>query len=122
MTRELRRLHSPDVVDLRNPNLPDDTYFSILVSAMIGPRGEPGEESYDFIVCSGTWTAVHAGAMRYFFGRGYLILERYSYDLMWNAISTLCRRISGTTWSEIAERLSRYGTWEFEDYQDYRPR
>jgi hypothetical protein len=32
--------------------------------------------------------------------------------------SDLCRRTEGTDWNDVATKLSRYATWEFEDYSE----
>ena len=34
------------------------------------------------------------------------------------AVEKICRATSGRTWQEVAERLARFGRWEFENYQE----
>ena len=53
MRAQLKRLHSPDVWDLKS--FKPDGPFSILVEAMAGPVDAPGEESFDIIVCTYDW-------------------------------------------------------------------
>ncbi len=120
---ELHYLHSPDVPDLDMATYApeDSTYFLILVQAMIGSRGEPGEDSFDFIVCTPRWLETTLSQDEFVFGRHYLIVPRYDYYLIWQAIEDLCNRTDGPDWTTIGNKLGRYGQWEFEDYRDYEP-
>jgi hypothetical protein len=54
MLAELRRLHSPDVDDLRNW-VSNSAEFAILVQIIASPAGSSGEESFDVTVCSPAW-------------------------------------------------------------------
>lgn len=116
---ELRRLHSPDLWDLRTSTPGDPTNFCVLVQAMIGPKDELGEESFDFSVCTPTWIQEALSRESFVFGKYYLIVERYSYDVIWKAIMSICQGVSGSNWNEVAERLSVYGQWEFKNYKDF---
>ena len=115
---ELRRLHSPDLLDMQSlePETPDN--FCILVQAMIGPTGEQGEESFDFIVCTPKWLTESLSNHNYVLGRHHLIVARYDYNVIRDAVLFLCQTITGSTWKEVADHISRYGSWEFEDYID----
>jgi hypothetical protein len=92
---ELRRLHSPDVHDLKSSSPDDLENFAILVQAMIGPTGGHGEESFDFTVCTRTWLASRPSEQHYLFGRHYLMVNRYNYAIIHGAIESLCQRVSG---------------------------
>jgi hypothetical protein len=119
MHAEIRYLHSPDVEDLKSfqPEMPDT--FCILVQAMIGPSGLPGEESFDFLVCTPKWLAKELETTGRIWGRHYLFVKRYSFDLLWRTINDLCVNTRGNSWQEIGAQLARYGKWEFEDYRPY---
>lgn len=117
MVPEIRRLHSPDLLDMQSSVPEDPERFCILVQAMIGPKGAPGEESFDFSVCTPKWLDHYLADKTFVFGRHYLLVKYYDYVLIWNAIEIACRPIQGDSWSDVAERLSRYGRWEFEDYE-----
>lgn len=116
---ELRRLHSPDLWDMRSQQPDDPRDFGILVEAMIGPRDGPGEESFDFVLCTPSWLARLVAEERIVYGRHYLFVARYDYDAIFEAITRVCDSIQGETWQEVGERLARYGKWEFEDYREY---
>lgn len=119
MRAELRSLHSPDAppgLDSFQPSNP--AHFSLLVQALVGPEGSEGEESFDFIVMSGSALAAElADGDGYVFLRHRLLLPMWDAELAKRAISDLVRRTEGKDWKEIATKLSRYGHWEFEDYR-----
>lgn len=117
MKAELRYLHSPDVFDLKAYEPPDPSNFCILVQAMVGPLGGNVEESFDFLVCTPNWLQNELAKNDYVFGRHYLFLPEYEYELLHKALVTLCNRFSEHNWQAIAEKLGRYGRWEFEDYK-----
>lgn len=112
----MRKLISPDLVNLQS-DMPDDPdYFCILIQAIVGPSDGPGEESFDFLVCTASWIATGVEKDGFLFGRHYLVIKAYSFELIYNTIDSLCHRIWGDNWNDVATKLSRYGKWEFEDY------
>jgi hypothetical protein len=76
----------------------------------------PGEDTFEFVVCTPAWLAERVSDGHHVFGFPDLIVSEYHYEHIFGAISTLCSRIVGTTWQEVAAQLGRYGQWEFEDY------
>lgn len=113
---ELRSLHSPDLLDMQSDKPSDAEHFCLLVQAFIGPAEETGEDSFNFLVCTLSGVADNLHQDGFLFGRHYLIVEYYDYNLIYEVINSLCRRVSGSSWQEVAEKLGRYGRWEFEDY------
>jgi hypothetical protein len=97
----------------------DPEQFCILVQAMIGPAAGPGEESFDFTVCTPRWIKKAVLDDGFMFGKNCLIVEYYDYGTIRDAINSLCRSIKGSSWREVAEQLGRYGRWEFEDYTEF---
>jgi hypothetical protein len=92
--------------------------FALSVGASIGPDDGPGIELFYFEVCSPRWIEVNASEKGFEFMHSYLVLNRWSSDLVQRAIGDLCRRTEGADWREVAVKLSRYGSWEFEDYRE----
>ncbi len=99
---------------------PDDAeHFVLWVTATIGPADHPGEELFQFCVCSPGWLASQSLQKGFAFQRHTLLLERWDPELVERAIGDLCRRTEGTDWSEVGTALSRFGRWEFEDYREF---
>ncbi len=120
MKARLKRLHSPDVADLRDFRPADPDVFSILVQAMIGPDSdEDSSESFDIVVCTPRWLDQRLNdSDELFDGRHYLFCKRFSYDAVWKYIDQKCRTCAGPDWPSVAAQLSRFGKWEFEDYRE----
>ena len=111
----LKRLHSPDVLDLDtySPQQVDD--FGFLLQAMFGPVGEDGEESFDIVVCTPKWLE---GTMNkaVFSGRHHLFVRSFDIESIRAFLIDYARECAGSSWNEVAEKLARIGKWEFEDY------
>jgi len=115
---ELKRLHSPDVYDLKGylPEEPDS--FGFLLQAMVGPQGMEGEESFDILVCTPEWLKRNHDPSDIVVGRHYLFVFRYEYESLVEFISAFVRQCVGDSWKEVAQKLCRLGKWEFEDYRE----
>ncbi|WP_086846907.1 immunity 8 family protein [Amycolatopsis kentuckyensis] len=112
---EIRYLLTPDIEP--ETYVPEDPErFMFLVQLIAGPAGEPGEESFDFEVCSPGWLAEQArgGPVS---GRHHVIVGRFDWPALVAYFEDLVARCTGADWAEVAAKLSRYGHWEFEDYR-----
>lgn len=118
MQAELKRLHSPDIGDLKaySPEEPDN--FGFLLQAMIGPEGQDGEESFDIVVCTPEWLKRNHPATKVVLGRHHLIVFRYDYRSLASYIAAFAGRCTGESWQEVACQLGRLGRWEFDDYRE----
>lgn len=119
---ELRELDCPELDDeaLKEYAPSDPGCVALRVDAFIGERGKAGEDIFYFLVRTPQYLADELATGEYRFGRNYLILPRYSYGLLWEAISDLCEGIEGPDWETVAGRLGRYGLWEYDTF--YGPR
>ena len=117
MRARLRRLHSPDVFDLRVYRPPAADSFAFLLQVIVGPEGEPGEESFDIMVCTPRWLEQNHEKGDIVIGRHLLLVFEYDYDRLVRFVKTHVEQSSGETWFEVAQKLGRLGKWEFEDYQ-----
>lgn len=112
---ELKRLHSPDIYDLANFDVGVNEPFGILIQSMFGPKGVDSEESFDFIACNTSWIEQRIG-LGLFNGRHHLIMIQFNLEEIKDYLTAAANQISCSTWDEVAEKLSRIGKWEFEDY------
>lgn len=112
---ELKRLHSPDVYDLRNASIDESKPYCVLIQAMFGPENVDGEESFDLIVCNRLWVEKqHAqGELP---DPHQLILERFDIHEIEKYLRKAAVESSGADWEEVASKLGRVGRWEFENY------
>jgi immunity protein 8 of polymorphic toxin system len=92
--------------------------FGILVEAMIGPTDREGEEAFDFMLCTPQWIAHELQTRDRRWGRATLLVSEYSYEVLERTVARLCQRVEGSDWSQVAEVLSRWMQWEFEDYRE----
>jgi hypothetical protein len=121
MRAAIRYLHSPDADDLESWTPEDPECFTLFVQAMVGPFGEEGEESFDFTFCSAAWIANRLGKDASYHLRHMVLLRKYDYAVVYDTIERVVRNAHGSDWSEVAEKIARYGHWEFEDYKPYEP-
>jgi hypothetical protein len=116
---ELRGFYSVDVEEDLESFRPDDPQnFAFPVTAFVGPKDGPGEEMFDFVVCTGQWLVEHPSEKGFWFLRNHVLLTRWDYSVLDRALRDLCARTHGDSWDDIALKLSRWGRWEFEDYQE----
>jgi hypothetical protein len=113
----LKRLHSPDVLDLESYSPTDQTCFSFLLQAMFGPEGDEGEESFDVVVCTPSWLAREVERKGIVDGRHHLIVGTFDLETIRSFLTRYANTCTGKSWQEAASKLSRLGKWEFEDYK-----
>lgn len=116
MQAELRSLSSTDVDDLMS-HAPGEA-FCVSLRALIGPQGLPGEESFDFEVCSPAWLAAKVERDVLVSGRFYLLMARFDYEAVEGYVAKRIAQATGSDWPEIATKLARWSRWEFEDYEE----
>ena len=116
MDAELKRVHSPDVGDLKNYRPENSEKFAFLLQVMVGPKGKGVEESFDVEVCTPKWLEATYGLPDVVIGRHHLIVKEYDYERIIRAIKDFLQLCSGENWNEVAGKVARLGKWEFEDY------
>lgn len=114
---ELRALYATDM-DVLGTYKPDNIEdFCVVVRAMVGPKGSKGEESFDINVCTPKWLAKKCQVEGFAVGRHYLIVGFYDLATIKTIILKLVEGCDGNSWEEVADKVSRIGYWEFEDYK-----
>jgi hypothetical protein len=118
MQAKLKELFSLDF-DLATfwPEKPDN--FGFWLRAMIGPEDHAGADSFDIHVCTPEWLKSNYSVSDTVWGRHFLIVFEYDRARIEAAIVRYCERCFGNDWQEIAQKISRIGYWEFEDYREY---
>jgi hypothetical protein len=116
---ELRGLDSAEAPDGPASFRPDDPeVFALAIGASIGAAGEQGADIFYFHVCSPRWIETNPPPKGFEFMHGYLVLPRWDSGIVERAIGDLCLHTEGADWQEVATKLSRHGSWEFEDYRE----
>lgn len=112
---------SVDLIDYENwAYWPDDpTNFCVAAEALLRSEGGQGFEIFSFEVCTPRWLVEHGGQNPRFI-RHVVLMTEYDEQLIKNLVRDLVEKTTGDTWSEVAEKLSRYMFWEFEDYESYK--
>ena len=118
MRAKIKSYHSPDIEDLYKYVPKNPTNFSLLLELMVGPENENGEESFNIQICTPGWFLSTMKKHDIVPGRHFLIVLEYNYDRIYNKIKQLIENCTGNDWNEVADKVSRIGFWEFEDYQD----
>ncbi len=92
--------------------------FSFLVRMLVGPADGPGEESFDLTVCSPEWLGARCRQQGIVDARHHVVVNAPDFDQrqLRSWLESRVRQAQGRSWSEIGEKLSRLGQWEFEDH------
>ena len=97
--------------------MPEDRQrVGLLVQLLVGPEGEPGEESFDVVVCTPLWLLerIKDDVLNL---RHYLLVKEFHWDQVQAYIDEFLADIEAPTWEEVAQLVGRLGHWEFEDYR-----
>lgn len=93
--------------------------FGLWVNLRIGSDAEEGTNDFRLLVCTPGWLEV---MLRYEWGRAQwgrhmLIVLEYDFDLIKNKIVSYVESCTGNDFLEIAQKISKVASWEFEGYQ-----
>jgi hypothetical protein len=111
VTAQLVSLDSPDLAPDALPLDPQNC--SVVLNAAIGPKGSPGAENFAFTVVTPRYLAEHSEVR---WGRGLLVVDVFSWADAKRMVERLLAHASGSTWSEVAEKLNHELLWEFDKY------
>lgn len=120
MKPEIKDLISTDINNLEEYIMLRGSKFCFQLQMIVGPDNGPGQESFNIHICSPSWLEEklkndpYENAYR--IGRHYLFLYDICYDKLYGILSKIVNGCIGNTWDECAQKLSRIGYWEFEDY------
>jgi hypothetical protein len=91
--------------------------FAVVLRLLVGPSSGEGEESFDVSVCTPSWLDAECERTGFVLGRHYLIVRSYDFEFIRRTLIKSVERYRGATWQEVADKVSRIGYWEFEDYE-----
>lgn len=91
--------------------------FRVSLRALIGPLGSPGEESFDFDVCSPAWLEAELDRHPIIGGRFLLITRDFDPKRIEEYVRKRISQASGSDWPTVAGKIARWSQWEFEDYR-----
>ena len=114
----IKYLHSPDIENLHDYRQEDGNSFCFLLQMIVGPENDKGEESFDIIVCSPKWLEENLEKDKIILGRHHLLSRYFDYNNFHKFLTDYIIKCESETWNECAEKLSRIGKWEFEDYKE----
>ena len=107
----VKALISPD---LNRPALPlDPEHCAVSFEAEIGDKNGLGAEIFQFTVATPN-AVLRAGGVVW--GRGYLMVDQFSWSAVDGALEKLCLHAWRATWAESAAELAKELHWEFEHY------
>lgn len=111
---ELRDILCPDLVP---PALPaDPTDCAVSFQALIGPRGAEGSDAFSFTVVTPS-RLLHSADARW--GRGYLIVGRFDWDVVVEAVARLLAYCGRPTWEEVVQQLNHELQWALDNRAEY---
>ncbi len=115
MRAELKELLITDIdVSSFWPEVEDD--FGFYIQAIIGVEGEDGGDSFGFQICTPKWLISNHDTFDAIFPRNMIIVFEYDIENIKKKIAARCEKCFGRNWLEIANELSKIGSWEFENY------
>ena len=98
---ELRNIRS---FDLEPPAMPDDPLeCEVRFEITVGPKDQPGEDTFTFSVVTAAFLARYPGAQ---WGRGKLIVPSFDWQLVITAVARLLAECTRPTWAESAAVLA----------------
>ena len=116
MRAELKSLSSSDI-DPSTYWPEDNEHFGFALDAVIGVEGEDAGDVFSFLVGTASWLALYRSKFKgCTFGQGTIIVNEYDFATIKALISDLCERTHGVSWEEIAPKLSKFGSWEYEGF------
>ena len=109
----IHHLSSPDVDRGELPA--DPTSCAVVINAEIGPL-HGSAENFSFTVVTPDHL-LSSGGVRW--GRGYLVVEEFSWDVVERSINKLLLFADRPTWKESAAQLTKEMHGEFEGYSEF---
>ena len=114
---KVKAIYTCDMESLESYKPTDPRSFSLSVRAMVGPAEGQGQESFDRNVCTPKWLQEQTDREGYVLGLHRLFVASYNPSQIRQLITKFIERCGGNSWSDVANKISRIASWEFEDYR-----
>ncbi len=114
MRAEVRRIWFPDI---EFGPLFDSANTVQLAEVYVGAVGAPGEEQFEVTVCTSAALAELLAKQPFVIGRHWLFVAEFSAPAVEAILRKLIGNLEAPGWVELAEKVGRFGEWEFEDYR-----
>ena len=114
MHAKLKSISSDDV-DINSYTPEDPNHFFINLRLLIGLEGCESGDNFFLSLCTPGWLQRTIGNSLW--GRHLLVVREFDLHHISDLISDSIEKCEGQDWTEIALKLSRLYSWEFEDYK-----
>jgi Immunity protein 8 len=118
LAAEVKGLFTSEGEPLENCTPSDSECFRLSIRAYVGPWGSEAAESFDFYVCAPKWLEQECEKRGFIVGRHYLITNSFDAAQIRALITKLIHRFQGSNWPEVAQKVARFGYWEFEELRE----
>jgi hypothetical protein len=98
------------------PDNPEN--FGIWIDFTAGPEDAEGGHDYRIFVCTPTRIIHESKGQGGVFGKDMLVVFEYDLKVIARCISEYVESCTGDNFGEIAKKIGRVASWEFEDYRD----
>ncbi|MEZ0096331.1 Imm8 family immunity protein [Streptacidiphilus sp. EB129] len=112
MRVQIRHLLTPDI-DPTTFAPEDPERFMFMVQMLARPSDGPGEESFQFIVCTPGWLQDQVDRDGPMPGAHHVIVGTFDWPALKTFFQRLVSQCAGADWNEAATKLSRYSLYEF---------
>lgn len=116
MRAELKSVDSSDV-DFTTYWPEDETCFSFPITLRIGAEGRDAADLFHMTVCTPGWLSKENAGKTAVCGQNLLIVFAYNWEMIHSYLQNRINRLMAEDWAALALKLSRFASWEFEDYQ-----
>lgn len=105
-------------IDLENYFPDDSTCFGLWIEFRVGLKKENAADDFRLFVCTPSWLEKECHENTVLWGRHCLIVSEYDFDLITLEMNRCIENCDGKDWLTIANKISRFAAWEFEDYSE----
>ncbi|QEY65370.1 hypothetical protein FXN65_26155 [Metapseudomonas lalkuanensis] len=95
----------------------DEKDFGVWLTVQVGPDDQDGGHLFQIFICTPNWLKKECLSLGAVWGRHMLIVCEYDRGLIVKSISKYIESCTGDDFWGGAQKISRIGAWEFEDYQ-----